>query len=66
MKKKDLQEAIVEAERFIKKAKRLQSEQASDIDSFYGSRLSGAVGRAGLDLTMALAQLRDPWRRRRA
>lgn len=53
--------AVAEAERFIAKAKALRARRAKgDLYSFQGCRESGALRRASLDLTRALADLRKP------
>lgn len=54
--------AIKEAERFAAVAKRLRDEwRKAEIDyPVVGTRLSGSVRRASLDLTRALADMRKP------
>lgn len=58
MNKSKLHKAMFEAKRFYDKAKQLDKEVE---DIYYtGSALSGAVKRASMDLTRALADLRKP------
>ena len=59
MNQKTLQAAIIEAERFLDLAKDLHA-QSAHIDWIYiqGTARSGAVRRASMDLTRALADLR--------
>jgi hypothetical protein len=59
MKEARLNTAILEAERFLKKAKIAKKEIPwSDGGFIYQSRKAAACKRASLDLTMALADLR--------
>lgn len=54
-----LNAAIVEAKRFLVRATKLQQRhEKNDIYRWQGSRESGAVRRASMDLTRALADLR--------
>ena len=65
---KKLNVAIEEAERFLRKAKELQSEQKKTTTSEWAGKIhihvpscpkeSGAVRRASMDLTRALSALR--------
>jgi hypothetical protein len=56
-----IDEAVAEAKRFIAKAEALKARRkAGDLYVFQGCRESGAVRRASLDLTRALADLRKP------
>ena len=54
-----VQKAKDEAVRFINAVINLQMEE-KDSTTYYGSKLSGAVRRASLDLTRALAEMRKP------
>lgn len=65
MKISKLKTAVEEAERFLARAKPLlakhnkrPSEQAHPSDYLYGSKETGAVRRASMDATRALADLR--------
>ena len=58
MNKSKLHKAMFEAKRFYEKAKELDKEGKDTY--FTGSALSGAVKRASMDLTRALADLRKP------
>ena len=64
MKKEKLQTAKEEALRFLKRVEELEDEnEVSSIHapSYYiGSKKTGAVKRASMDLTRALAELRKP------
>lgn len=56
-----LDAAVAEAKRFIARAKELKNRRkAGDLYDFQGCRESGAVRRASMDLTRALADLRRP------
>lgn len=66
MKISKLKTAIAEAERFCARAKPVlakhnqrPSEQAHPSDYLYGSKETGAVRRASMDATRALADLRS-------
>ena len=62
MKAKTLQKAIDEAERFIERAKALRdlTTPSPNTDFIYGPPIeSGACQRASMDLTRALADLRQ-------
>lgn len=50
--------AIAEAGRFMVKAKAVVKRAADDKFTYYGSKETGALRRASLDLTRALADLR--------
>ena len=66
MTRADLKNAVSEAKRFLERAQRLQKAQPDKgyySEHFDGSRESGAVHRASMDLTRALSTLRDPRRR---
>lgn len=52
-----LDEAIVEAHRFIKAAKALRA--ANKLSGYFNPRESGAARRASMDLTRKLADLRQ-------
>jgi hypothetical protein len=55
----DVTEAVKEAERFLKKAQELKSKHQEIGDAmFWGSPETGAVKRASMDLTRALAKIR--------
>lgn len=62
MNKNTLITAVTEAHRFLARAEELQQKydelQGSLQDPFLGSKESGAVRRASMDLTRALAELR--------
>jgi hypothetical protein len=59
MKKETLAEAIIEAERFKLKAKRLLDEAESNKDaSSWSNKHTAACKRASMDLTRILADLR--------
>lgn len=59
MNRSNLHKAMYEAERFLDKANELDNEV--ECTTYYtGSALSGAVKRASMDLTRALADLRKP------
>lgn len=53
-----LKHAIAEAERFLKRAKELKYGVTHSGDYYYGSKKTGFVKRASMDLTRALADLR--------
>ena len=54
----DLQVCIYEAERFLEKAKKAKKRmQSKDFHLFNGSKETGAVKRAALDLKMELSEL---------
>jgi hypothetical protein len=56
-----LVEAVDEAKRFIKTAKKLQERRSKgDLYAFQPCKESGACRRSSLDLTRALAELRKP------
>lgn len=50
--------AMAEAERFLRLARELQAAGEKYGDTFWASKRSGAVRRASMDLTRALAELR--------
>lgn len=60
MNRKTLDKAVGEAKRFLEKVEELGDREACDDihNVFYGCRETGAVKRASLDLTNALADLR--------
>jgi len=59
MNQKTLQAAIIEAERFLDLAKELHMQSDHDpLTYIRGTALSGAVRRASMDLTRALANLK--------
>ena len=61
MKTEHIDAAVAEARRFIAKAEALKARrEKNDLYDFQGCRESGAVRRASLDLTRALADLRRP------
>ena len=53
-----LKEAVSEAERFLKRAKELQEALKNKPLIFYGTKETGAVRRASMDLSRALSDLR--------
>lgn len=58
-----IKEAKAEAKRFLKRVTELEEMRArnkGDMWSAYGMKEHGAVKRASLDLTRALAKLRKP------
>lgn len=55
---KHLDEAIEEAERFLKRAKELKEVSDGRIRGWYPSQLNSAVRRSSMDLTRTLANLR--------
>lgn len=56
-----LKKTMAEAKRFLREAEKLlQQESAEKLVHFYGSKQSGMVRRASLDLTRSLADLRKP------
>lgn len=55
---KTLRVAIAEAKRFIAAAEKCEPRTFENIQYFPGSKDSGAVKRASMDLTRALADLR--------
>ena len=60
MKKQTLEQCIKEAERFIERAKKLQSVNTGTGNCFYWNPIEqGAVKRASMDLTRILADLRQ-------
>lgn len=58
MKKTKVQEAMVEAKRFLKRANVWIELAAKDEYIEFGSKAGGALRRASLDLTRALAEMR--------
>jgi hypothetical protein len=59
----NLKNAINEAERFIKKANEfIEVENNKEKRHYLNPKESGAVKRASLDLTRALAKYRKDWR----
>jgi len=54
-----LKEAMAEAKRFTKACQELQDKRAEDRYAFMGCKESAAVRRASMDLTRALARLRN-------
>lgn len=67
MEQKEVDAAIAEAKRFIKAAEAWKKREAEERDGYTvsGTREGGAMKRASLDLTMALAQMRKPHYRRK-
>ena len=60
MKKQTLEQCIKEAERFIERVKKLQSVNTGTGDDFWwNNKEQAAVKRASMDLTRALADLRQ-------
>lgn len=53
-----MQRASKEALRFLDAVRQMQAASIRDANAWYGSRESGALRRASLDLTRALADLR--------
>lgn len=62
MRKKDIDRAVTEATRFLKAVKRATANLTHSGDFTYAGKESGALRRASLDLTRALADMRHPWR----
>jgi len=61
MRNLDVDEAKMEAERFLKRVKTLKEAWDPESDGCYGSsKEASAVKRASLDLSRALADLRRP------
>lgn len=60
MNNRKLLNAVDEAHRFLERAKELQNEKVSDYGQYWASAKTGAVRRASMDLTRALAALRKP------
>lgn len=60
MNKRTITKAIEEAKRFIYAAKDVQDELASSGHYIVGTKKSGTLRRASLDLTRALADMRRP------
>jgi len=58
MNKEKLERAMIETKRFYKAAQKLSKENKDTY--FTGTASSGAVKRASMDLTRALADLRKP------
>ena len=58
MTEQTLDKAILEAERFLRSTEHLKHKIHNDISWYYGCKETGAVKRASLDLTRALADLR--------
>jgi hypothetical protein len=57
---KKIEAVIFEAERFLDKADACKKRLEDDSWAIYGSKESGAMKRASMDLTRALAELRKP------
>jgi|WetSurMetagenome_2_1015567.scaffolds.fasta_scaffold489164_3 hypothetical protein len=53
-----LKKAMVEAERFLEIAKIVELKGHDNVFTFYGCKETGALRRASMDLTRALAELR--------
>lgn len=61
MKPKTINESVKEAQRFIKLAKSVIDEhKLSGYEGLYGSKATGALRRASMDLTRSLAEMRRP------
>jgi hypothetical protein len=60
MNKETLDKSITVASRFLAEARALRQAVELDGESIYGTRRSGAVKRASMDLTRALTDLRRP------
>ncbi len=60
MNKANLETAMYEARRFLQKATELYELKIHSGQYYYASKESGAVKRASMDLTRALADLRKP------
>ena len=58
MTSQNIDEAVAEAKRFIKRAKELK--EANSKEGWWHARESGALRRASMDLTRALAKMRNP------
>lgn len=55
-----IQQAKAEALRFIKRCNQLEQLKPSHSDVSFGSKHTGAIRRASLDLTRTLADMRKP------
>ena len=62
---KNLTDAVIEAERFIKKANAAIDKLKSDSLAEYGSKETAAAKRASMDLTRALVAVRNPYNNER-
>ncbi len=60
MNKTKLETAMYEARRFLQKATALHELKTHSGQYYYASKESGALKRASMDLTRALADLRKP------
>ena len=62
MRAENIEAAVAEAKRFIARAEALKARRKKDewLHDFQGCKESGAVRRASLDLTAALADMRKP------
>ena len=60
MNKRTINKAVNEAKRFIEAAKLVQAALAERDSYIVGTKESGALKRASLDLTRALADMRRP------
>lgn len=56
---KNLNQAIEEAQEFLKRAKELRNDQKPSGDYYWGSRLTASVRRQSMELTHALSKLRN-------
>lgn len=65
MKRADITNVKTEIARLSKTIKVLETQQPDPKFGFCGSKETGAVKRASMDVTRALADLRRPWEPRR-
>lgn len=62
MRDADIRAAVRAAKAFTDRAQALLQERGRE-DAVVGTRASGALRRASMDLTRALTDLRHPWRK---
>ena len=60
MKIQSIADAQIKAQVFLRAAKAYVDRKANDKDAEFGCKESGALRRASLDLTRALAEMRKP------
>ena len=60
MNNKTVRDAMAEAERFIKRAKRVVGDSTENEYIYFGTADTGALRRSSLDLTRSLAEMRKP------
>ena len=63
MRTPDIKAATAAAKRFIVASNAVIVERGPDDNDITGTKRSGALRRASLDLTRALADMRHPWRK---